>query len=844
MCISSGQTSFINQHPFRFYCYGDFDRAAWGNVVFPKQVMHNIQNGLGLVGRSSFPVNQQYLYVFRKRGEKASIYIEAYANQGDFQLVDWKDPERCKEYQKGGERIPQEKTQRIFHLRGQETYYVFLCQRPLSIDRIAYYGSHHEHLEVSSVKIVVGNEKPSQYPKVRYLPLVEECTRYLKTKVDEFYGYMDPKNSPKVEQKRMTLGLVTHAVLGSDSPYQDQLLPDDDFHSLSRWIKAFEEDNTKKETTYKLWEERFSRWRRFDYFQHWRDDLASSCLNNPDEKPSQEELDLMVMILRLDNEFVRLNDVFFLKYEAEKKGSWYTTTGFQYVRRMAQFVDQADLLSAVYPFLAKGILYSYFCLTIRYKCHQIALSKLCDKVNDYLIWFKKSSSPFPSLKNKTYAELISLQNQGTYIATAGNPDKFHQNIFSPDAEVRQQAKQSFGKGLPTGKDGMAFILFAIECANTQSCLEQLALCSEKNEFYNQTALVGAYADLIASMEYFVQNTPIQRFIINTLGRHFFSVANVVGNVTTMICAAMDYNLAIQNKNYGLALGQLFIYSGATVGLGCTALLIMGASLGPWGLIAVGLFLLGAFLVNLFSESELETYARLCPWGEDANKYIENTTEEDIDRYLRQLFEILSEGSLDISLTQSPNQEWIPSHQEPLRNDPKPWEAPPPLQQSVASTTAVSISVPRQKPEPDHRTWKSGIEISIQPTPLMDAAAYYQITRFKVTRKEGHGSVLGTTLYSSSKAIKLTVDHRLVVPLSQKGEVKEDPRLYFCIPQEELLHKPALGTYEEETEYQYEFYLQFCAHHMKFPEKPKKFEGPLMRSFSTMWEKYSPNSPLK
>ena len=203
------------------------------------------------------------------------------------------------------------------------------------------------------------------------------------------------------------------------------------------------------------------------------------------------------------------------------------------------------------------------------------------------------------------------------------------------------------------------VLLAIETINMISAMKGFELQGDAAE--NTLSIIdlgGSIADAVGATDFLLKSKITKKYG-EAAAKKFFVRVNLVGSVADYVGAlSKSYKAASQGK-MGLALSHSVLGLAATAGGVSSVLAIQGAAAsaglaggagaggatafgigtGGWGFIAIGLALAGAGLVWLFTEEDLEEWAKESEWGEADRR-------KSLDRQARNLHQILCAFSVE------------------------------------------------------------------------------------------------------------------------------------------------------------------------------------------------------
>lgn len=223
---------------------------------------------------------------------------------------------------------------------------------------------------------------------------------------------------------------------------------------------------------------------------------------------------------------------------------------------------------------------------------------------------------------------------------------------------REAARAKWREGVEAAQNKCQRLLLVIEIINLYSAVNSLSQSENIKEFGEKFVdFVGSLSDSIGAAKFLLQKKLMYK-LGSELTDKFFSSVTVVGAICDYVGALQDIYQASSEKNYALAAAYSTIALAAVAGGAGGAVALSGAgatafglSASTLGLIGVALFVVGATLVWVFTEEELEKWAKKSKYGE---RY---ESGYSVDKQIRDLHEILCSFNVECFLFAQRKKEW-------------------------------------------------------------------------------------------------------------------------------------------------------------------------------------------
>lgn len=190
-----------------------------------------------------------------------------------------------------------------------------------------------------------------------------------------------------------------------------------------------------------------------------------------------------------------------------------------------------------------------------------------------------------------------------------------------------------------------YLVLALEVGNLLHCLSEYRNASNGSErFWSNGEILSAFSDSIQALGKLVKAT------LKKIGAEI-AVAwlGIAGALIDVVLNTRKAVLNLGKGRYGVAGGYaLTALSSVALGVGATlemfeGAMFLGMAAFPWMLIGGLLLILGTALIYLFTESDLEEWAKNCCWGKRGNR---QSGKSELGKQVYNLQEILSKFKID------------------------------------------------------------------------------------------------------------------------------------------------------------------------------------------------------
>ncbi|MBN1292349.1 MAG: hypothetical protein JXB48_10965 [Candidatus Latescibacteria bacterium] len=567
------------------------------------------------------PVDDKWVYVFKKTNNTVSLTHELKpSNENEqqvFEYVSWKK-ENLESNRNSFPRTLAGKKLKKLLLDGNAEYFFLLSQIQLPLHRIDYYTANPQQLAHRAVNIRndnAGETEPVRVKLIDFLAISDALNEEKAEAIKEQADYFSDTND---NTKRYLANMVV-AIEKNRPKIKDWL----DYDAVSNFIKT--EDDTVERL--KLKADTIK-----DLLKDWK--LSSGYILTRDDYNGTEEYEKT--IIQHEATVTSFDEIEYLAAIGKDDHSWFqkiftNSEPFLFHRKLSNLGssdDLAEVLSkhvvsrflAKFPKTAKKAVYTTRTV---YETQMKVVQELEEII-------QRTAITFPDFAKTGNGKIFYLE---TKIKAPKIKYKFT-TVAKTRAELDYIDTRAYDKAMSTWKQGVEKvakpcqrILLGLEIINLYGSATSLAEAESTSEkVFGVVDLVGSFSDAVAATDFLFKQTLVKN-IGKELAEKSFASVNIVGSVCDYVGALKNSYSAAAEDKWSLAFSYSTLGLAATAGMTSSVLTLTGGSSAAavgisatgWGAIAVSLALIGATLVWVFTEEELEEWAKESEWGEDPSR---------------------------------------------------------------------------------------------------------------------------------------------------------------------------------------------------------------------------------
>jgi len=581
-------------------------------------------------------VNDKWVYIFKKQKGATSLSYEVKPTLNgetqEYEYVSWKK-ENLENNQNNFPRQTETEKLEGLNLKAGVEYYFLISQEQLPLHRIDFYNQNSDKLAMRAAHAKIqsiANNEAFQINLVDYIgvcfALVEEKNKAV-SKYNEYFGNEDEST------KRYLANMVT--AIETNRPAIKKWL---DFDAVVSYknreeIRTNRLINAKENCTGRLKD-----WKLSEGYKFARDDYNGT-----------EELEKK--IIEIEAQVTAEDEVEYLSTIGKDENSWYNKlfhddAPFYFHRKLYNFGASDDLVNV----LSKHIIGRFLAMlpnTAPYAKYTVETT-----VNIQL----KIIEEFEEIIKRTAFKLpeLTLWDNGSWFII-DQEMKIPRIKYKLTATIKSRAEldyidsRAYRKAMGEWKDGIEkasdvckSLLLVVEVMNLVGALKAFPTDgTEIEQSFSFIDIVGSVSDAISAADFLLQKKLIAKYGEKAF-KGAFAQINLVGSVCDYIGALKNSYIASSEDKMSLAMAHSVVGLAAGAGVTSSALMLTGGSTATafgvaatgYGLIAVALAFAGATLVWIFTEEDIEEWAKESEWSKQPSRKLTLATQA------RNLHEIL------------------------------------------------------------------------------------------------------------------------------------------------------------------------------------------------------------